>query len=136
MSYQLALDPLQNQPGHPGAGGRALVPLAPSSLGLPIAGPQVDHNPYLSTPAPQFSEAVISVADLVNYLRRRWWIGLLLGLPVAAAVFYILGMGANIYEAEAKLRLRLQNGNVFHFDGMAQQSVTELSAPQLVNNHL
>jgi uncharacterized protein involved in exopolysaccharide biosynthesis len=135
MSYQLSFDPHRAQPGG-GPGQHALVPLAPSQIGAPISMPQVDTNPYLSTPRPQFSESVISVADLVGYLKRYGLLGFLLALPAAAAVFYLLGMGANVYESEAKLRLRLQDTNVFNFNEMGRQGVTELSAPQLINNHL
>lgn len=139
MSYKLAIDS-----GHPPQGGAGqeyrLVPVAPGagSLGAPIAGtaPQVDASPFLSGPAPQFSESVISVADLIGYMRRFGWLGLLTGLPLAALVFYFLGMGPKVYEAEAKLRLRLQDTNVFNFNEMGRQTVTELSAPQLINNHL
>ncbi|TDU68078.1 uncharacterized protein involved in exopolysaccharide biosynthesis [Prosthecobacter fusiformis] len=135
MSYQLAIDPNQSQPG---AGGvqHGLVPLAPTGLGAPLPLPQVDQNPYLNTPRPQFSESVISVTDLVGYMKRYGLLGLLLALPAAAAIFYLLGMGPNVYEAEAKLRLRLQDTNVFNFNEMGRQGVTELSAPQLINNHL
>lgn len=135
MSYQLALDPNRSQPGA-GQGAQSLVPLGQQALGAPLPLPQVDQNPYLSTPRPQFSESVISVADLVGYLKRFGVWGLVLGLPAAAAIFYLLGMGAKVYEAEAKLRLRLQDTNVFNFNEMGRQGVTELSAPQLINNHL
>ena len=135
MSYKLTLDTHHTQQGV-GSQGRGLVPVAPSGLGPPLGSPHVDNNPYLSTPAPSFNEPVISVADLVNYMRRHGWLGFLLALPAAAAIFYILGMGANVYEAEAKLRLRLQDTNVFNFNEMGRQGVTELSAPQLINNHL
>jgi len=132
MSYQLAIDQTHTQQG----GGRVIVPFAPGALGPPLPLPQVDQNPYLSTPVPHFSESVISVADLIGYMRKGWWLGLLLALPTAAGIFYLLGMGPNIYEAEAKLRLRLQDTNVFNFNEMGRQGVTELSAPQLINNHL
>ncbi|MEN3939812.1 hypothetical protein WJU23_00840 [Prosthecobacter sp. SYSU 5D2] len=135
MSYQLTFDPHRAQPGG-GAGQHGLVPLAPSQVGAPLSLPQVDTNPYLSTPRPHFSESVISVADLIGYLKRFGLLGFLLALPAAAAVFYLLGMGANVYESEAKLRLRLQDTNVFNFNEMGRQGVTELSAPQLINNHL
>ncbi len=135
MSYQLALDPNRTQPGAAG-GGQGLVPMAPTTLGVPMGLSQADSSPYLSTPAPHFSESVISLADLAGYLKKRWWLGLLMALPAAAAVFYLLGMGAKIYESEAKLRLRLQDTNVFNFNEMGRQGVTELSAPQLINNHL
>lgn len=138
MAYQLALEPVPPRPLIPAASGgsRALVPMAPSALGMPSPLAQVDHSPYLSTPAPQFSEAIISIADLIGYLRRFWKLGLLTGLPVAALVFYALGMGAKVYEAEAKLRLRLGDGNVLNLPEMGRQGPTELSAPQLINNHL
>lgn len=135
MSYQLALDPNRTQPGAAG-GGQGLVPMAPTTLGVPMGLSPADSSPYLSTPAPHFSESVISLADLAGYLKKRWWLGLLMALPAAAAVFYLLGMGAKIYESEAKLRLRLQDTNVFNFNEMGRQGVTELSAPQLINNHL
>ncbi len=139
MSYQLVLDPHRSRQGA-GGGELGLLPLAPSSLGAPLPMqmplPQVDPNPYLSTPQPHFSESVISVADLAGYMRRHWWLGLMMALPAAAAIFYLLGMGAKVYDAEAKLRLRLQDTNVFNFNEMSRQSVTELSAPQLINNHL
>lgn len=135
MSYQLSLDTHRTQQ-QGGRDARGLVPLAPSALGPPIPQIAVDQNPYLSTPAPHFSESVISVADLIGYLKKRWGRALILGLLAAAAVFYLLGMGAKVYEAEAKLRLRLQDTNVFNFNEMGRQGVTELSAPQLINNHL
>lgn len=139
MSYKLAIDP-----GHPPQGGAGqeyrLVPVAPVAGGLGahtgVSLPQVDTSPYLAGPSPQFTESVISVADLVGYMRRFGWLGLLTGLPLAALVFYFMGMGPKVYEAEAKLRLRLQDTNVFNFNEMARQTVTELSAPQLINNHL
>lgn len=132
MSYELAINPLQPRPGVPGAPGGGLVPLAPTAAGLP----PVDPTPYLSTPPPQFTEAVISIADLLRYLRRSWWLGLLAALPTAALVFYVLGMGTPVYEAEAKLRLRIQDSNPFAFSDIARPGVTELSTPQLINNHL
>lgn len=140
MSYKLAIDS-----GHPPQGGAGqeyrLVPVAPGAGTMgPVAGgvplPQVDTSPFLSGPSPQFTESVISVADLIGYMRRFGWLGLLTGLPLAALVFYFLGMGPKVYEAEAKLRLRLQDTNVFNFNEMGRQTVTELSAPQLINNHL
>src|SRR6218665_1232741 len=116
MSYQLALDPQRSQQNAGGAT-HGLVPHVPSSLGAPVP-PPADHNPYLSTPKPQFNESVISVVDLLGYLKKYGLLGLCLALPAAAAVFYLLGMGANVYEAEAKLRLRLQDTNVFNFNEM------------------
>lgn len=138
MAYRLALESPSPQPLVSAAGGlRALVPRAPTSaLGLPAALPEVDHSPYLATPAPQFSEAIISIADLVGYMKRFGWVGFLLAAPMAAMVFYLLGMGANVYEAEAKLRLRIGDANVLNLPDSSRGGPGELSAPQLVNNHL
>ncbi|HYF34331.1 MAG TPA: hypothetical protein VD994_03485 [Prosthecobacter sp.] len=138
MAIRFALDTIPTQPGPlaVAGGSRALVPMAPTALALPPASHHLETNPYLATPAPQFSERVISLSDLVGYMRQRGWLGLLIALPVAALAFFVLGMGAKVYEAEAKLRLRLQDTNVFNFNEMGRTGVTELSAPMLVNNHL
>lgn len=141
MAYRLVLDPNSSSPLLPGAqGSRALVPHAPSAsngaLALPAALPNLDHSPYLSTPAPQFSEALISIADLIGYLRRFGLLGIMLALPLAAGVFYYLGMGAKVYEAEAKLRLRIGENSVLNLPDSVSRGPGELSAPQLVNNHL
>jgi uncharacterized protein involved in exopolysaccharide biosynthesis/Mrp family chromosome partitioning ATPase len=139
MAYQLALDPKPNVPTIPGASGtsRALIPQAPTaSLALPSPLSQVDHSPFLSTPAPQFTESIISLADLLGYMRRYWLMAALAAIPVAAFVFYMLGMGAKVYEAEAKLRMRIGDGNVLNLPEMGRGGAGELSAPQLINNHL
>lgn len=60
----------------------------------------------------------------------------MIGVPVAALVFYMLGMGAKLYEAEAKLRMRIGDGNVLNLPEMGRGGAGELSAPQLINNHL
>jgi uncharacterized protein involved in exopolysaccharide biosynthesis/Mrp family chromosome partitioning ATPase len=145
MAVKFALENVSPQPGHSGMGGhsRSLVPLAPSSLGLSLPPhptsappPHVDQNPYLATAPPQFTEGVISMRDILGYLKKRGRLGLFIALPISVLVFYVLGMGAKVYEAEAKLRLRLQDANVFNFNEMGRTGVTEISAPMLVNNHL
>jgi len=77
----------------------------------------------------------ISVSDIVRYFRKRWKIATLIAFSLAALAFAGLGFGKKVYEAEAKLLLRIQDTNVFNFDEMRQNLVTELSAPMLVNNH-
>lgn len=135
MALHLPIHTLHQPPAPQGQAGMSLVPVAQASLPAAYL-PPVDANPYLATPAPHFTESFINVADLVGYVRRFGWIGLITGLALAALAFYALGMGTPIYEAEAKLRLRLQDTNVFNFNEMGRQTVTELSAPQLINNHL
>lgn len=78
---------------------------------------------------------VISLADIFGYLRKRWKMGALIALPLAALTFIALGTGKKVYEAEARLLLRIQDTNVFKFGDLAGANVTEISAPMLVNNH-
>ena len=78
---------------------------------------------------------VVSVADLFRYFRKRWMLGLLLALPLAAATFAFLGLGKKVYEAESRLRIVIQDNNVFNFQELQHSNVTEVSAPMLVNNH-
>jgi len=141
MAYRLVLDPNSSSPLLPGAAGsRALVPHAPSAgpahLALPPAATPVDNSPYLSTPPPQFSEAIISIGDLIGYLKRFGKLGVLLALPLGVGVFFYLGMGAKVYEAESKLRLRIGEKNALNLPDSVNHGPGELSAPQLVNNHL
>jgi uncharacterized protein involved in exopolysaccharide biosynthesis/Mrp family chromosome partitioning ATPase len=85
----------------------------------------------------QAQESVISLADLVGYMRKHWCRGLLFGLPLAVLAFVSLGMGPKVFQAEAQLLLRIQDSNVFNFEQLGRSSaVGELSAPLLVNNHL
>lgn len=135
MALHLPIHTLHQPPAQQGQVGMSLVPVTQAALPAAYL-PPVDLNPYLATPAPNFSESFINVADLVGYVRRHFWLGCLTGLILAALAFYALGMGTPLFEAEAKLRLRLQDTNVFNFNEMGRQTVTELSAPQLINNHL
>ncbi|MGV3660747.1 MAG: hypothetical protein ACO1TE_11205, partial [Prosthecobacter sp.] len=65
-----------------------------------------------------------------------WLRGAFLGLLMGAFVFYYLGMGAKVYDAEASLLLRIQDGSVVNFDTLTSHGgAGELSAPQLMNNH-
>lgn len=118
---------------------RGLVPMAPSMTvpAHPGMSPVFDPRAFLPPINPRDFEVqpLISIADVFGYIRRRWLRGAVLGLLLGAFAFYWLGMGVNIYEAESQLLLRIQDGNVFNFDSMATRGVTELSAPQLINNH-
>lgn len=90
----------------------------------------VQAEPSTANPA-----TVVSLAEIFGYLRRRWVIGFAIALPLASLTFAWLGLGRKVYESEARLLLRIQDTNVFNFNEMARPSVTEMSAPMLVNNH-
>ncbi len=144
VSYSIQPVPAGQQPGF-GAmlaltpTTRGLVPMAPSLTvpAQPGASPVFDPRAFLPPINPRDFEVqpLISVADVFGYIRKRWLRGALLGLMLAALAFYALGMGAKVYEAESQLLLRIQDTNVFNFDSMSSRGVTELSAPQLINNH-
>ena len=135
---------MQPAPAEPQAGFGAVLALAPTrgltphapSMTMPVhpgASPVFDPRAFLPPINPNDFEVqpLISIADIIGYVRKRWLRGAFLGLLLGAFVFYYLGMGVKIYEAEAQLLLRIQDGNVFNFDSMASRGVTELSAPQL-----
>ena len=115
--------------------------MAPPSPALSLAGAPVAMPVYAGMPAPAAaaatpSEPVISVADLIGYVRRYWKRGVLLALPLAAGAFVALGTGPKVFQAEAQLLLRIQDPNVFNFDQLGRSGTGELSAPLLMNNHL
>ncbi|HEY1050458.1 MAG TPA: hypothetical protein VGE39_11905, partial [Prosthecobacter sp.] len=157
---------IQPAPPPPQAGFGAMLALAPSrgggtmqgggaltlpggSLTLPPGGsltlpahpgssPVFDPRAFLPPVNPRDFEVqpLISIADVFGYIRKRWLRGAFLGLLLAAFTFYYLGMGAKVYDAEASLLLRIQDGNVFNFDTLTSRGgAGELSAPQLMNNH-
>ncbi|MFN0075634.1 MAG: exopolysaccharide transport family protein [Prosthecobacter sp.] len=118
---------------------RGLSPMAPSMTmpAHPGMSPVFDPRAFLPPINPHDFEvqSLISIADVIGYIRKRWLRGALLGVLLAAFTFYYLGMGVKIYEAESQLLLRIQDGNPFNFEATASRGVTELSAPQLINNH-
>ncbi|MGV3664339.1 MAG: hypothetical protein ACO1TE_29475, partial [Prosthecobacter sp.] len=98
-----------------------MVPMGGGSLTLPAqagASPVFDPRAFLPPMNPRDFEVqpLISVADVFGYIRKRWLRGAFLGLLMGAFVFYYLGMGAKVYDAESSLLLRIQDGNVFNFD--------------------
>ena len=110
----------------------ATVPTAP-----PISAPPPPQPAPMPAPAPATaSETIVSLSDLVRYLRRDWKRGTLFGALLATLAFIALGTGPKLYQAEAQLLLRIQDANVFNFEQLGRSSVGELSAPLLVNNHL
>lgn len=145
MSVPYSMQPVPAAP-QPGFGAmlaltpsRGLAPMAPSMTlpAHPGMSPVFDPRAFLPPVNPRDFEVqpLISVADVFGYIRRYWAGGAFIGLLLAAFAFYFLGMGAKIYEAESQLLLRIQDTNVFNFESMSTRGVTELSAPQLINNH-
>lgn len=141
----LALAPPRDSHGV-GTSGMGMVPLSlPPAGGVsltlpaqPSTSPVFDPRAFLPPVNPRDFEVqpLISIADVFGYIRKRWLRGALLGLLMAAFTFYYLGMGAKVYDAEASLLLRIQDGNVFNFDTLTSRGgAGELSAPQLMNNH-
>ncbi|HRH94807.1 MAG TPA: hypothetical protein PLB55_02675 [Prosthecobacter sp.] len=145
MAIPYSIQPVNAAPQH-GFGAmlalapsRGLTPMAPSMTmpAHPGMSPVFDPRAFLPPINPHDFEvqSLISLTDVIGYIRKRWLRGAMLGMLLAAFTFYYLGMGVKIYEAESQLLLRIQDANVFNFDAMATRGVTELSAPQLINNH-
>lgn len=137
--------PVSANPPPARAGSSALV-LADASGAHQLAtiptAPAMTPPPPPPPPAPQAApaafppETLISISDLIGYLRKNWKRGLLFGSLLAVLVFVALGTGMKVFQAEAQLLLRIQDANVFNFEQLGRSPVGELSAPLLVNNHL
>lgn len=110
-------------------------PVVRRSSALALSRPLPAVQPTSAAAPVTTDVTVISVSDIVRYFRKRWKLATLIGIPLAAAAFVALGFGKKVYEAEARLLLRIQDTNVFNFNEMTQNRITELSAPMLVNNH-
>ena len=119
--------------------GRVLTPMAPSMTmpAHPGMSPVFDPRAFLPPINPHDFEvqSLISLADVIGYIRKRWLRAAVVGLMLAAFTFYYLGMGVKIYEAESQLLLRIQDAGPITFDGMPARGPGELSAVQLLNNH-
>ncbi len=118
---------------------RGLVPMAPSMTmpAHPGMSPVFDPRAFLPPINPQDFEvqSLISLVDVIGYIRKRWLRGAVLGLILAAFAFYYLGMGVKIYEAESQLLLRIQDASPVDIVGSVSRGPGELSAVQLINNH-
>lgn len=140
MAISYSLQPVNAAP-QPGFGTMLALSYGQApSLTMPAhpgVSPVFDPRAFLPPVDPHDFEmqTLISIADVVGYIRKRWLRGFILGTLLGAFAFYWLGMGVKIYEAESQLLLRIQDANVFNFDSMSTRGVTELSAPQLINNH-
>jgi uncharacterized protein involved in exopolysaccharide biosynthesis len=80
-------------------------------------------------------EAIISITDVIDYVRAYWKRGVIIAAPLAALVFFYLGFGKPVFEAESKLKINIQDRSVLAVDGQAQTGLSELSAPMIINNH-
>ncbi|MFM2167674.1 MAG: hypothetical protein RIS79_2045 [Verrucomicrobiota bacterium] len=122
---------------------RPLVPMAPNAgmqapaVYHPGISPVFDPHAFLPPVKPgEFDvQSLISIPDLIRYIRKRWFLGALAGLLLGIGVFYYLGMGMKIYQAESQILLSLKTDNPFGLDGVSNSIVSDLSAPMLVNNH-
>ncbi len=118
---------------------RGLVPMAPSMTmpAHPGMSPVFDPRAFLPPINPQDFEvqSLISLVDVIGYIRKRWLRGAVLGLMLGAFAFYYLGMGVKIYEAESQLLLRIQDASPVDIVGSVSRGPGELSAVQLINNH-
>jgi len=118
---------------------RGLVPMAPSMTmpAHPGMSPVFDPRAFLPPINPQDFEvqSLISLVDVIGYIRKRWLRAAVLGLMLAAFTFYYLGMGVKIYEAESQLLLRIQDASPVDIVGSVSRGPGELSAVQLINNH-
>jgi uncharacterized protein involved in exopolysaccharide biosynthesis/Mrp family chromosome partitioning ATPase len=116
-------------------GSQLTRPQARRSSALAVTSPTSETLVAPAAAPAVMDVTLISISDIVRYFRKRWKLAAMIALPLAALAFVGLGFGKKIYEAEARLLLRIQDTNVFNFNEMAQNRITELSAPMLVNNH-
>lgn len=125
-SYGLVTVPAPHLTPVHARGSMAMVAAQPAQQQMIVTTP---------VPAPAADATIVSIADIVRYFRKRWKTAAMVAVPLAVLTFAALGLGKKTYEAEARLLLRIQDTNVFNFTEMAQNRVTELSAPMLANNH-
>lgn len=118
----------------PGAYGETIQTYSP-----PVAMPPPPayyYPPPQPAPPPAPAENIISVADIIAYLRRFGKLACLLALPLAGLTFFYLGFGKKVYETESKLLIHIQTTNPIQFAGnTGNGGMSELSAPMIINNH-
>lgn len=88
--------------------------------------------PQAAAPA---QESLISVQEVIDYLRLYWKRGLFVAAPLALLAFIYLGFGTPVYESESKLKINLQDSQLMAIAGQAPSGFSELSAPMIINNH-
>jgi uncharacterized protein involved in exopolysaccharide biosynthesis/Mrp family chromosome partitioning ATPase len=115
--------------------GGALQPwqmVQPQMVPIYVQMPQPMAAPVAA--AKQEDSIVLSLADVISYLRRHWGKGVLLAIPMAALTFAYLGLGKPVFEAESKVLVSIQEMRAVDF-GQQGTGLTELSADKIINNH-
>ena len=118
----------------PAAHAGTMQPYAP-----PVAMPPPPHYfypPPVAPAPPATSDTVISLADIIAYLKRFGKLAILIALPIAGLTFFYLGFGPKVFETESKLLIHIQSGNPIQFTGTpTNNGMSEISAPMIINNH-
>ncbi|MDG2125609.1 MAG: hypothetical protein P8J87_18040, partial [Verrucomicrobiales bacterium] len=78
---------------------------------------------------------VVTVGDLLRYLKSRWKLSAALAILMAAGVSLFLVGRVPQYESEACVLVKMQGDRVFNFDSVVDNRIPEFSAPALLNNH-
>ena len=117
----------------PATFGGTLQPYTPPAAMPP---PAYYYPPPVAPAPPAAAETIVSLADLIAYLKRYGKLACFIALPLAGLVFFYLGFGKKVYETESKLLIRIQASNPIQFTGAPTSSgMSELSAPMIINNH-
>lgn len=122
-------------------GGLTTVPAGGQAVALQnFATPNAPHTTLIPvqvvTAQPAAAqESLISVQEIIDYLRLYWKRGLAVALPAALLAFIYLGFGTPVYESESKLKINLQDSQLMTIAGQGSSGFSELSAPMIINNH-
>ena len=111
----------------------ALQPYTAAGMTTTLIPVQMMASPPQGAPAP--ATAVVSISDVIDYVRSYWKRGLLVAAPVAALAFFFLGFGTPVYEAESMLKINLQDSQLANVSGQGSGGFSELSVPMIINNH-
>ncbi len=130
MQPQYAIVPAQSAALAPVDPARATTQLQPYVQQLP---PHMYYTPP-SPPTAAPEETLISIGDIIRWLTTYWKRGVLMALPLAAVTFYMLGFGKKVYEGEAMMQVQIQDNALLKM-GKEGNGLSELSAPQIINNH-
>ena len=110
--------------------------IQPYSPPVAMPPPGYFYPPQHAPAPPAANETVVSIADLIAYIRKYWKLSVLLALPLSGLVFFYLGFGKKVFETEAKMLIHIQASNPIQFTGTpTNNGMTEMSAPMIINNH-